>query len=160
MSTNKISITKKPLDSSNDSSSKENKYNGKGSSKKKHGMKDSKKKKKNSANGSDGNQDDSDFANDNGESDASRESDEEGFNFNEKTKTLLVTYFNTAKLEELQALIQSKKLETVIALRPFRSFGELVGILSKNIQIAISNYFSNNNIKYLTKREINSSLSR
>lgn len=84
-------------------------------------------KKKKSDNGSDDNHDDSDFANEK-DDDNSEESDEDGFDYSENVKKLLVTYFNTAKLEELQAMITSKKLEIVISLRPFRSFGELVCI--------------------------------
>lgn len=143
------------LDSSHDSSSKENHNNstmvednddpedadfrapkrkdkGERKSVKKKKEKTKKEKKKSSRDGSGGSdQDDSDFD----DSAESGSEDDDGFQYSEEDKDMIVRYFNKTKLEELQSLINSKKLETVIALRPFRSFTDLVFVYVLSINL-------------------------
>lgn len=121
------------LKSPNDSSSKENHHHShenepsvtKHKKKKKDKKEKKKKRKEKKGSGNESNQDDSDFCN-GAADDTERSEDEDGLDYNEEQKSLLVKYFSKATIEELQSLIPSKKLEALIALRPFRSFGELV----------------------------------
>lgn len=84
-----------------------------------------KKEKKKKQTGSESDQDDSDFA-DAGSEENEGSEDEDGLDYKDEDKEMIVRYFNKLKLEEFQSLLTSKKLDVVISLRPFRNFGELV----------------------------------
>jgi hypothetical protein len=118
-------------DNLDDSDFRPAKHHHKMGKKPKKSKKDKKKKKKKSRNRSEsegeGDGDESEFADSDGESNRGSE-DEDGFHLKDSEKDRLVNFFNKMSLEEFQSLVTTtkNKLESVISLRPFRTFNDLV----------------------------------